>query len=336
MLPYCDTCHDVADFEVKEETKVKLIKGREIRYVSREAHCVECGDPLFVEEIHNSNLEQINEAYREAENLVRVQQIENALEMYNIGKRPLSLVLGWGEGTVTRYLDGDIPTKQYSETLKRILDEPLYLEELLEKNKDKITENAYRNCKEATLKLKGGNLQSVKDDLKKIDFVVQYLLYKCSDITPLALQKLLYYAQSFHKAINNEFLFENDCEAWVHGPVYRNVYDKYKVYGYNPIELGLEQYNFDELSELERDLLDSVIKNFGCYSGKILEGMTHAETPWRNSRKGLMDHEPSNHLITKESIEQYFSDIKLKYKILNTSDIRDYSIDLFNKIHHLS
>ena len=28
------------------------------------------------------------------------------------------------KGTLTRYLDGDIPTKQYSDTLKTILNDP--------------------------------------------------------------------------------------------------------------------------------------------------------------------------------------------------------------------
>ena len=57
----------------------------------------------------------------------------------------------------------------------------------------------------------------------KLSIIVQYLRYKCGDITPLALQKALYYVQGFYYAFEGQFLFEEDCEAWVHGPVYRNV-----------------------------------------------------------------------------------------------------------------
>ncbi|MEG1410368.1 MAG: DUF4065 domain-containing protein [Terrisporobacter sp.] len=32
-------------------------------------------------------------------------------------------------------------------------------------------------------------------------------------------------------------LFKEDCEAWVHGPVYKVVYEEYKEYGRNIINL---------------------------------------------------------------------------------------------------
>ena len=70
--------------------------------------------------------------------------MELILKKYDIGKRPLSLLLGWGESTLTRYLDGDIPTKQYSNTLKKILNNPDDMKDLLEKNKDNIKDVAYR------------------------------------------------------------------------------------------------------------------------------------------------------------------------------------------------
>ena len=89
----------------------------------------------------------LDKAYREQENLISVSEIENILEKYDIGKRPLSLLLGWGEGTLTRYLNGDIPTMQYSDVLKRILESPYQMSEVLEQNKDKITERAYNLCK---------------------------------------------------------------------------------------------------------------------------------------------------------------------------------------------
>ena len=35
------------------------------------------------------------------------------MSKYNIGKRPLSLLLDWGELTITRYLKGMPPKKEY-------------------------------------------------------------------------------------------------------------------------------------------------------------------------------------------------------------------------------
>ena len=45
----------------------------------------------------------------------------------------------------------------------------------------------------------------------KINTVIQYLLNQCEDITPLALQKALYYIQGFYFAFFQTFLFTEDC-----------------------------------------------------------------------------------------------------------------------------
>ncbi|MCS4468024.1 hypothetical protein JTS96_03790 [Clostridium botulinum] len=56
------------------------------------------------------------------------------------------------------------------------------------------------------------------------------------------------------------------------------MYHEYRNYGYNPIEENIE-YNHIELTEIEREIIDNIIINLGCYSGKILGKMTHSEKP---------------------------------------------------------
>lgn len=238
-------------------------------------------------------------------------------------------MLGWGEGTLTRYVDGDTPSKPYSDMVKRILEDKEYYLEILEKNKYSISSVVY--CKSMAA-VEGMDL-TTGNEISKLESAVRYLLMQISEITPLALQKLLYFAQGFQKAFADIFLFEEDCEAWVHGPVYRNVYEKYRGHGYNPIEekeLSFENIN---LSEDEKGLLDHIVLYFGCYSGKVLENMTHSEEPWRSARRGLMDWESSDRIIEKEEIGSYFKRIKEKYKMLNLTDIKDYSKDLFSKLY---
>ncbi|MDA8228515.1 type II toxin-antitoxin system antitoxin SocA domain-containing protein [Desulfosporosinus lacus] len=329
-MKFCENCRDIVEFSVREEAITKVIKGKEITYKAKVAFCNECGEEIFVGEIRDLNLKMLDIAYREHEQLIQVFEIESILEKYNIGKRPLSTLLNWGEGTLTRYLDGDVPTKQYSEKLRLLLEDSGYMIKILEENKDKITERAYKLCKEAIEKIE---TEMLRGD-GKIDSVVKYFIINCVEITPLALQKLLYFAQGFYKAFNYEYLFANDCEAWVHGPVFRNVYDKYKNRGYNPIEDNVSEYDDFEISETEKEILDSIIVNFGCFSGKILEKMTHIETPWRITRRGLAEDEGSNRIIKKELISEYFSEIKSKYNMLNFSDIKDYSSDLFVKLYN--
>ena len=167
---------------------------------------------------------------------------------------------------------------------------------------------------------------------KKIDSVIKYLLKELGEVTPLALQKLLYYSQGFYKTFYDEFLFEDECEAWVHGPVYKDIYFKYRDFGYNPIEDEKLVFENINLTEAEEELLDSIIDNFGCYSAKTLEKMTHSERPWRLTRKNLKPEQKSNKIISKDLIAKYFEDVNEKYEMLNVEDINDYSEQLFIKI----
>ena len=329
MRGFCEQCRDIVEYRVSTvETETK-IKGKVIRYVGKVAHCDECKEEIFIPEIRDYNLNALDVAYRNEEDLISVETIEKILEKYDIGKRPLSLLLGWGEGTLTRYVDGNIPSKIYSDLLRQILEDEKFYREILEKNKENISPVAYKKSLDALDKI---NL--VHDTaVSKLESAVKYLLMQTSEITPLALQKLLYFSQGFQKAFTGTFMFDENCEAWVHGPVYRNVYEKYREYGYNPIEgKGLAFCDIN-LTEDEKELLDHIVLYFGCYSGKILENMTHSEEPWRVTRKGLNDWVGSDRVIPKKEIDTYFSSVKEKYKMLNLMDIKDYSKDLFSKLY---
>ncbi|MGG0175801.1 type II toxin-antitoxin system antitoxin SocA domain-containing protein [Gottfriedia acidiceleris] len=330
MSVFCENCRTLTGYYTKEVKKQKNIKGRTIEFIAEEAFCDVCRTEIFVNEVNDRNLIKLDEAYRISENIITINKLEIFLNKYNIGKRPLSKLLGWGEITLSRYISGDMPSKQYSDILLNLLEDENAMLDTLERNKDNITSAAYENCKGAVEELIRIKQTSILEE--KIDIVAKYLILKCIDITPLALQKLLYYSQSFFKLFYERNLFEDDCEAWIHGPVYRKIFDQYKTYRYNPIVENVEEAVSEKLNKTEMELLDSVITNLGCYSGKILEQMTHSERPWRETRIGLDDHVACERVIEKELIEKYFGEIREKYKMINISDIKDYSEELFNKI----
>ena len=49
------------------------------------------------------------------EEVISIPEIAAILNNYRIGKKPLAKLLGWGETTIIRYMDGDVPTKEYSD-----------------------------------------------------------------------------------------------------------------------------------------------------------------------------------------------------------------------------
>ena len=135
---FCEVCRADVFYTVKEEIFRNKLKGETYEYVGRKCVCSTCGAEVYVADIEDENLKLLYDEYRQKNEIISLEKIMEIPDKYNIGKRPLSLLLGWGEMTFSRYYEGYVPTKQYSDILQRIYDEPNYFLELLEKNRDKL------------------------------------------------------------------------------------------------------------------------------------------------------------------------------------------------------
>ena len=324
---YCPHCEKEVEFKVIETLGKDLLDDREYEYNKKNAFCEECGLEVFVDEIHDYNLESIYDEYRKSNGIITMDGLKAIPGKYAIGKRPLSLLLGWGEQTITRYLDGKIPSKEYSNELKMVLEDPRYYNFILEKNKEKIVAAAYEKSKRKVTKMiEEGALSE-----PAIDRVANYLICICRDLTPLALQKGLYYINGFYSAFYDTSLFEEQCQAWAHGPVYARIYRKYKEFLYNPIAAETNNAVII-LTSSEQAIADNVAKYLCCYSGKILEEFTHTESPWLEARKDVPEGKRSENIITNESVTQYFKKVLKKYDIDDPIEIKKYAEKKFANV----
>lgn len=325
---YCDKCGRQQPYRIGSVPMVGRLKDEAYTYTGQEARCRGCGQRLKVAEIDEANLRVLYDLYRQQKGIVPLEQVRALPKRYAIGKRPLSKLLGWGELTFTRYYEGYMPSRQYSEVLKRLYEEPAFYKELLEKNREAIgSERSYEKSLRAVDKLLSFTTEQGET---KIDLAARYLLYKCEDITPLMLQKALYYMQGFAYAFLGEFPFEEECEAWAHGPVFKEVYMRYRDYRYEPEEKK-EEFDTTEFTAGEKAVYDSVINSFCCYSGKVLERITHNEAPWLAARGSLPLSAYSEEVMDRESLGQYFLAVKEKYSMVNPGDIRAYAEDMFRQ-----
>lgn len=126
----------------------------------------------------------------------------------------------------------------------------------------------------------------------------QYFLSKNPDLTDIQIQKLVYYAYSWYMVKNEgKKLFDEKPQAWIHGPVFRSLFDSMKNY---------KKFSGDkEFEKIEKDItdfLDVIYSIYGRYSGNELEKMTHSELPWIKARNGLKPYEFSQKTIADEDI----------------------------------
>lgn len=321
-IDFCTVCRKNTEYILQKQNIIKIMKDKEYTFSITSAVCKECGKEMNIPGLIDKNIQEVDEQYRTYEGIVSIEDIEKLMKIYKIGKGPLSLALGFGEVTITRYLSGQIPSREYSDIMRAALSSPSYMKDKLHENKDKIALAAYNKSMDAAIQLE--NLFSVSGKMLR---AISYVFESLEEVTPLMLQKLLYFIQGISYARNGRPMFSENCQAWVHGPVYPEVYDMFRDFKYNPIEdarFAIFDGTEDKLTADERRVIDLVVNTFGEYSGKMLERITHTEMPWKTARRGYGDQIPSNEPISKESIKSYYVEMNAIYDFSSEDGLRKY------------
>jgi uncharacterized phage-associated protein len=129
--------------------------------------------------------------------------------------------------------------------------------------------------------------------------IAEYLLINASDgggppITHLVLQKLLYYSQGFHLALQSEPIFGDEIKAWKHGPVVPSIFEAYRKWRRNPIpcpDTVSADARYDLAPETE-EILSVVQSVYGSMPAWKLANLTHEAPPWRKTPRGaVIQHE---------------------------------------------
>lgn len=119
-------------------------------------------------------------------------------------------------------------------------------------------------------------------------------------ISNLKIQKLVYYAQGFHLALNDEALFNEPIKAWEHGPVVPSLYHDFKEHGSNPISPDPD-FDTTSIDEDTQDVLNEVYAVYGQFSAWKLRNMTHDEPPWRDAYA-----KAPGTTIPRQALKEYF------------------------------
>jgi uncharacterized phage-associated protein len=143
-----------------------------------------------------------------------------------------------------------------------------------------------------------------------------------SQLTPMQLQKLVYFAYGWYLAITGERLLNERVQAWQWGPVIPSLYGEFKPYGSGPITHPATDYFFEDgtlafraerlesgdeaKDSLARQVIGKVWNLYGKYSAAQLSSMTHAaNSPWSR----YYDENVRGTDIPDDAIREYFQQL---------------------------
>ena len=134
------------------------------------------------------------------------------------------------------------------------------------------------------------------DSVAVANYLIERARQRGEMLTPMKVQKLVYFAHGWNLAINDQPLLRERIEAWKYGPVVPALYEELREFGSRPIPAPVEvmRVEANRLAVLQptldaadgdtsatKELLDRVWDVYGHYSAVQLSNATHAPgSPW--------------------------------------------------------
>lgn len=316
----CSKCRKRVSYQILKRPAKTIINDLEIEYEEFYGICDECKAEIYVPGLEDQNEERLEEIYRKKKGLITVSEIRAIIEKYHIEKRPLSKLLGFGELTITRYMDGQLPSKKYSDILLEILADEQKMNRITTANKDLVSSKTA----EKVFKAIEAN-EKEKNFANDAERIALYIIASGRGITNLLLQKVLYYVKAISYLFDETPIILEPCEAWKFGPVFPTVYDRYKEFGKQEINSNLStDYVNGLLSEQEKEITDFVLNTFGIYNAWFLMELTHAEEPWKSARGNLDENDACQNLIDDNLIRSYFRKMNNVYNLKVPAGVNSY------------
>lgn len=154
------------------------------------------------------------------------------------------------------------------------------------------------------------------------EYLVKYFNDKDISITNLKLNKILYYIEAWYLSACKKPLFQEDFQAWVHGPVVPEVYHKYKIFGAGNLFMSQDvEINNNNTDTNILKVVDFVFDVYGRYDGPYLEGLTHSEFPWIQARQDVGPLEVSQISIDKNTMKDFYTNLYVQTQKTQPTEI---------------
>lgn len=308
----CTCCmeeHEVKTVGVMEHASFKNM------YVDYEAAYFYCdaAEELYMDESQmRENDIAIKDAYRKVQGLLTSKEIIAIRAKYGISQSDLSILLGWGGKTITRYESHQVQDKAHDTILKKLDQDPEWFLNLLEGAKNNLPAESYRKYfdratvlyeKDQDLYLRKaiearyarfqGNQMFHGNAELSLDKVVDVIRYfaasiKVTYLYKVKLMKLMWYSDALSYKKRGHAITGLVYQALPMGAVpighdsiidLKNVpceeVDMGETYAYHFILMEAPEY--PSLSSEDKDILDMVIDKLGGMSKNEIVDFMHKE-----------------------------------------------------------
>ncbi len=313
----CGKVHEVPVVIVEEEN---VFKGTKVRFNALYEYCDLYDEYNETEELMDLNDISFKDAYRKEAGLLTGKEIKKIREKYQISQKDLSILLGWGAKTITRYEGHQVQDAAHDSILRRIDTDPEWYVELLKKASDLFSKETYQKYYEAALNwfmdskdiylkkaicseyanyeneiLLHGNTELNFD--KVVDVISYFANHKkVSELYKTKLMKLLWYTDALSFKRYSHAITGLVYRAYPMGalPVGHDSiidlkgvnceekdFDDYTVITFQPTD----NHKYASLSEEDKDVLETVIMKLGSCTRKQIILKMHEEEAYQKTQE---------------------------------------------------
>ncbi len=318
----CEICGKEHLVDIIKEKATTYIKDELVEYEETVYFCGNSDEDeayYIPAKVLNENLMNARNAYRKMKGLLSSNDIVELRKKYNLSQTDLSKIMNFGESTISRYESKSIQDETHDSMLRIVIENPLELHKLLEKNKDKFDEyhyelirsriiNVINSCDNAIIKRKNlSNYYTIYSqpsiengytqlNIDKLEQTINFIAINVPVLNKVLLMKLLWYSDTLAYKENNVaitgLVYEHNNMGALplgHSAILElsgiNVHENYSLDFNYPTYTILPKDNSSTslLSKKELNIISRVCNKFKNFTGRQIADYMHHETAYINT-----------------------------------------------------
>ena len=260
---------------------------------------------------------------RESAGITR-EELAAMLEKYNIGKKPLSKLLGWGETTILLYLksEEELPDNEYTRRLKNLYTHTTGYIALLNSAQGRISDVAVRRSIEAVRQLfPRTQICEAAEYVMQLN-ALNRLGLEGEGMSLLRLETILFWSQIVSLCLYGRPVFEDDYVPGRTGMPYRAVEERILSVGCIIPEGLYDETDMFELTitQEQREILAFMVRTFDWYGTTALVELMEAERFRLCGPKGARKRRTAS----KEMLKKCYGEVFAQSKVRKLKDVEGY------------